>query len=99
MAKFFLYSNKRIDVNIVFGPSFAKKIKGKFQFKGIPNLGPNNEFAESHDFDAGIILGADFGLNFSKGQLIFAPRYYLGLTKIEGQLKNRVFSFLLGYSI
>ncbi|MFQ5675224.1 MAG: outer membrane beta-barrel protein, partial [bacterium] len=95
LAKFFLLNSDRWDIGLVVGPVFSKNIRRSVQYKGLPSFG--DDFGHGHDFDRGLVFGSDFGVNLPKGKVILAPRYYLGFVDIDG-IKNRSFSFMVGYA-
>lgn len=89
--------------SVVFGPYLATKLSGQTQLEAPAEFADlissgTADFATDHSFDLGLIIGGSVNVVLPKGKLIFEVRYLTGLTKIEGNLTNRVFSFGLGYS-
>lgn len=91
--------NQRIDLAFLFGPTFARKLSQTLPF-GSEDFNPDLFY--NHHFDAGFTLGGDLGIKISQGTLIFASRYYWGMTKIintKKQTRNRSFTLMLGYAL
>jgi len=92
-----------IKPHLFVGPYFAFNLtaKGKIEDNGQSDEDDIDEFVKDTDFGAVFGGGIDFGL--PAGKIVFDARYSLGLTAIYEEVfgfdvKNNVFSFMLGYA-
>ena len=86
-----------IKPHLFVGPYFAYNLtaKVKTRYNGLDF----DEVIKDSDFGAVFGGGIDFGL--PAGKIVFDARYSLGLTTIDEEgpdVKNNVFSFMLGYA-
>jgi len=107
LAKILIPTQSSFKPSLFAGPALALKLSGKAksEYAG-ESYEEDVEAMKGTDF--GFILGAgiDFGLGgVIKGKITVDVRYNLGLTtiskKVEGEstdIKNGVFSFMIGYS-
>lgn len=99
--------NKGIKPSLFFGPAVSMLLSAKAEIdypKDLEDLGLNDETEDikkyRKSFDIGIVVGG--GIDFNSG-LMFDIRYNKGLTEIGAtesfiDMKNNVFSFMIGYN-
>ena len=91
-----------IKPHLFVGPYFAYNLtaKLKMEYNGSFDEIDFDEYVKNTDFGAVFGGGIDFGL--PAGKIVFDARYSLGLTTIDEEgfedVKNNVFSFMLGYA-
>jgi len=90
-----------IKPHLFVGPYFAYNLtaKTKTEHNGYSEEIDVDEEVKDSDFGAVFGGGIDFGL--PAGKIVFDARYSLGLTTIDEEgfdVKNNVFSFMLGYA-
>jgi hypothetical protein len=101
LFKFMLPDKSTVKPNLFVGPCFAINVnaKEKIEETGTPTELDYGEFVK--DIEFGIVLGGGVDFPLKKGKVVFDGRYTLGLTTTSEEgwdLKNKVVSFMLGYS-
>jgi len=91
----------KVKPNLFMGPYFGITItnpRGKIEVDGMTM---EEDLVGVKDTDFGVVFGGGIDFALSKGKIVFDVRYSLGLTTLDEEgydVKNNVFSFLLGYS-
>ncbi len=91
----------KVKPNLFLGPYFAIAItdpRGELEIDGMTI---EEDLVGVKDTDFGLVFGGGIDFGLKKGKIVFDVRYGLGLTTLDeegGDVKNNVFSFLLGYS-
>jgi hypothetical protein len=87
--------------NLFLGPYFAINVNAKYRIETdvTSEEWDFDEFVK--DTDLGIVVGVGVDFSLKKGKIVFDGRYTLGLTTTSEERwdqKNKVVSFMLGYS-
>lgn len=91
----------KVKPNLFLGPYFGILItdpRGKVEIDGTTM---EDDIEGVKDTDFGVVFGGGIDFELGKGKIVFDVRYSLGLTTLDEEdadVKNNVFSFLLGYS-
>ncbi len=101
LVRFILPDKGLVKPNLFVGPYFAINVNATYRMEvyGTPESLDWDEYYKDTDF--GVVLGGGMDFLLKKGKVVLDGRYALGLTAIsELRLdeKNRVISFVLGYS-
>ena len=100
-CKFVLPVEGLVKPNLFVGPYFAININAKYKIEGHLTSVEWDYGQYTEDADLGIVLGGGVDFSLKKGKIVFDGRYTLGLTTTweDGwDQKNKVVSFMLGYS-
>lgn len=101
LAKLFIpvTSNSAFRINLFAGPYVGLKLNGKLKWEWGGEPGERDlEYLKSQN--AGLAFGGGFDFVVGSGRLSVDARYGMSLSTMskDEDMKNRVFSFLLGYS-
>jgi hypothetical protein len=102
LLKFMLPPKGGVKPNLFAGPYFAVNINAKEKREANGNTLEVDVDRYVKDTDFGFVLGGGVDFELKKGKIVFDCRYTLGLTTTSEEeiydQKNKVISFLLGYS-
>ena len=101
LVRFILPDKGLVKPNLFVGPYFAIKVNATYRMEvyGTSESLDLDEYYKDTDF--GVVLGGGLDFLLKKGKIVLDGRYALGLTTISElhlDEKNRVISFMLGYS-
>jgi hypothetical protein len=92
----------KVKPNLFLGPYFGIMItdpRFELEFDGTTG---ETDLEGVKDTDAGVVFGGGIDFGLPRGKIVFDIRYSLGLITVDDEggadVKNNVFSFLLGYS-
>ena len=92
-------ANSTFRLNLFSGPYVGIKQKAKLKYEWGGESG-ENELEHIKDKDFGLVFGGGFDFEIGMGRLLVDLRYGMSLSSIskEEEIKNKVFSVMLGYS-
>ena len=101
LVRFILPDKGLVKPNLFVGPYFAINVNATYRMEvyGTSEAQDLDEYYKDTDF--GVVLGGGIDFLLKKGKIVLDGRYALGLTTISElhlDEKNRVISFMLGYS-
>jgi hypothetical protein len=101
LVRFILPNKGAVKPNLFIGPYFAINVNASYRMEvyGTSEVQDLDEYYKGTDF--GVVLGGGLDFLLKKGKIVLDGRYALGLTTISElrfDEKNRVISFMLGYS-
>lgn len=101
LTKIQLTAKRNWRPNLFLGPYLSVNLAAKGRIK-LDGIRERTIIGDVNDIDLGAVFGAGIDIGLGKGDLVFDARYVLGLTGIDedgDDVKNKVFSFMLGYSL
>ncbi len=101
LAKIIIRPRGNVKPHIFSGPYLGVNIAARGTIAQDGGVVERQIIGDVNDVDLGVVSGVGIDIGLGKGAVVIDARYVLGLTGIdeEGQdVRNKVFSFLLGYA-
>ena len=101
LTKILLTAKRNWRPYLFIGPYLSVNLAAKGRIK-LDGIRERTIIGDVNDIDLGAVFGAGMDIGLGKGDVVFDARYVLGLTGIDedgDDVKNKVFSFMLGYSL
>jgi len=101
LTKILLTAKRNWRPHLFIGPYLSVNLAAKGRIKQ-DGMMERMIIGDVNDIDLGAIFGAGMDIGLGKGDVVFDARYVLGLTGIDEDgedVKNKVFCFMLGYSL
>jgi len=101
LTKIQLTAKRNWRPHLFLGPYLSVNLAAKGRIK-LDGIRERTIIGDVNDIDLGAVFGAGMDIGLGKGDVVFDARYVLGLTGIDedgDDVKNKAFSFMLGYSL